>query len=225
MNRRQLLQSTAASSIALFAGCSAFENLEDAAESGTQQSNLDTQSPEDEQSLPEDLNPSVEVLELVQSESQLVSLDNPSTGTFTATIQNTGQSGNIAVALFWQTQESGMEPESVDSLATGAYKREQQKEIFFNSNERRSVEFTSKPPDDAIGYYFLAQPATYGANIRNTGAGGRVTVTMNFKGSILGSDATEEQTVYIDGSSTKEVLFNVTIKPNTEWEIEATSTN
>ncbi|MDL0134741.1 hypothetical protein, partial [Halobacterium salinarum] len=71
MNRRQLLQSTAASSIALFAGCSAFENLEDAAESGTQQSNLDTQSPEDEQSLPEDLNPSVEVLELVQSESQL----------------------------------------------------------------------------------------------------------------------------------------------------------
>ncbi|MDL0135153.1 hypothetical protein PNQ27_14780, partial [Halobacterium salinarum] len=132
----------------------------------------------------------------------LVSLDNPSTGTFTATIQNTGQSGNIAVALFWQTQESGMEPESVDSLATGDYKREQQKEIFFNSNERRSVEFTSKPPDDAIGYYFLAQPATYGANIRNTGAGGRVTVTMNFKGSILGSDATEEQTVYIDGSST-----------------------
>jgi len=225
MNRRQLLQSTAASSIALLAGCSAFENLEEASEPDTQQPEPTTQSPEDDPLFPEENGPSAEVLELIQSESRLVSVDNPSTGNFTATIQNTGQSGNISVTLFWQTQESGVEPESVDSLGTEAYTREKQKETFFNSNERRAIEFTAMPPEDAIGYYFLAQPATYGANIRNTGEGGRLTVTMNFKGSMLGTDATEEQTVYIDGSSTKEVRFNVTIQPNTEWEIEAEPAN
>lgn len=199
MNRRQYIHSTAISSTVFLAGCSA-ENLTET-------------------------EPSLEVLELIQSESRLVSADDPSEDTFTATIQNTGVSGEISVALFWQTSESGEKPEVISEIVAEGYPRERVKENFFNSGERRTVEFIAEPPENAIGYYFLTQPATYGANIQNSGSGGRATVTISFKDSSINIENTKEQTVYIDSDSTKEVLFNATLHPDTEWEINVEPEN
>jgi hypothetical protein len=193
MKRRQFIHSAAISSTVVLAGCST-ENLTET-------------------------EPSLEVLELIQSESQLVSTDELSEDTFIATIQNTGVSGSIAVALFWQTSNSGEKPEVISNLVAEGYPRERVKENFFNSGERRTVEFIATPPESAIGYYFLTQPATYGANIQNTGSGGRATVTMTFNDSSINIENTKEQTVYIDSNSTEEVLFNATLYPDTDWEI------
>jgi len=213
LSRRRLLKLTAVSSTAGFAGCSTSESTD----SEPDDRNGETES----ETTPEESFPKPEVLQLLRSESRLVSIDNPDDHTFTATVQNTGHSGDIAVGLFWQKEEHGKKPESIDSLDTGVYDVERTKELYFNADERRTVEFSASPPNDSVGYYFLAQPATYGADIHNAGAGGRITVNMNFKGSTLGTDASERTTVYIGDSETREVLFDVTIMPETEWEIQA----
>jgi len=192
MNRRQFLQFSSASTVPFLAGCSGLT------ESG----------------------PSVEVLELIQSEVQFVSSDDPERDRFTATIQNTGHSGTIAIALFWQTAESAQEPDSVNSFNVEGFENERKKELYFDANERRKIEFTASPPDDAIGYYFLAEPAAYGANIRNTGGNGRVTVTLDYQ-SAIGLPSEEQETVYFDSDETKEVLFNAVVASNSEWEVQA----
>lgn len=198
MNRRKFIHSTAISSTVVLAGCSA-ESLTET-------------------------EPTLEVLELIQSESRLVSADDPSEDTFTATIQNTGVSGDISVALFWQTSDSGEKPEVISEIVSEGYPRERVKENFFNSGERRTIEFIAEPPENAIGYYFLTQPATYGANIQNSGSGGRAIVTISYDSSI-NIESTKEQAVYIDSDSTKEVLFNTTLHPDTEWEINVEPEN
>lgn len=225
MKRRQFFQATLGASTFVFAGCAGFDNLEEAAESN-QEPGSSNQNTDGGPDFPETSEVSPEVLELVQSENQLIGTDNPETGEFELTIQNTGVGGNIAVALFWQLQEFGEKPKSVESpLGTEAYRWERTQEFFFNSGERRTVEMTALPPEDAIGFYFLTQPATYGATIRNTGSAGRVRVTMTYTSTGLGVDSTEEQTVFIGEDTSKDVLFNVTIMPETEWKIRAEPVN
>lgn len=199
INRREFLETTGVASTAFLAGCSGSNSS--AAEE-----------------------PFFEVLELFQSKSQLVSVDNVDQESFSATVQNTEHSGLVAIALFWQMEESATEPESVGSLGTNAFPKERMNEVYFDAGERRTIEFTAQPPDDAIGYLFLAQASTYGANIRNTGGDGRAVVTFSFT-SPSGIGASTEDTSYIESESTREIIFEQITEPNSEWEIEVQPAN
>lgn len=199
VNRREFLETTSVASTAFLAGCSGSGSL--ASEE-----------------------PSFEVLELFQSKAQLVSTNNVGRESFSATIQNTEHSGLVAIALFWQVEESAVEPEGVSSFGTDAFPKERMNEVYFDAGERRTIEFTAQPPNDAIGYLFLAQGSTYGTNIRNTGGDGRAVVTFTFTSS-LGLKNSTEETTYIESESTKKVEFDQVIEPNSEWEVEVQSAN
>ena len=167
--------------------------------------------------------PSFEIRELFQSDAELVSVDN-NENSFSATIQNTGNSGRIAVALFWQTKESAAEPNGVTS-GTDGFPRERINEVYFDADERRTVELTAQPPDDAIGYQFLAQAATYGANIQNTGGKGRAAVEFTYNEPMIGIETTEEDTLYIESDATKKIEFDQVIETNSQWNIEVQPVN
>lgn len=167
--------------------------------------------------------PSFKVRELLQSDAELVSTDNKE-NSFSATIQNTGNSGRIAVALFWETEESEIKPDSVQS-GTVESPRERINEVYFNADERRTIEFTAQPPDEATGYQFLAQAATYGANIQNTGEEGRAAVEFIFKQPMFGIEGTQEDTLYIESETTRKIEFNQVIEPNSNWNIEVRPVN
>ncbi|GAA3879905.1 hypothetical protein [Haloarcula argentinensis] len=167
--------------------------------------------------------PSFEVRELLQSDAALVSIDNNG-NSFSATIQNTGNSGQIAVALFWQMEESAIEPEGVTS-GTDGFLRERINKVYFDADERRTVELTAQPPDDAIGYQFLAQAATYGANIQNTGGKGRAAVEFTYNEPMIGIETTEEDTLYIESEATKNIEFDQVIETNSQWNIEVQPVN
>lgn len=167
-----------------------------------------------------DSGPDAEAIETLQVESELVSSDGQDSA-FTVTVQNTGVAGNVAIGFFWQMQETGAKPSSIGS-ETDAYSFVRQQETYFDAGERRTVEFTGTPPADAVGYYFMARPATYGARIRNTGGEGRVTVVMNYTDT-MGLDLTKREEVYVDGGSTKEVLFDVRPREGTSWEVKVES--
>lgn len=92
--------------------------------------------------------------------------------------------------------------------------------MYFNSDERRTVEFTAQPPDDAIGYQFLAQAATYGANIHNTGGKGRAAVEFTYNEPMIGLETTKEDTLYIESEATKNIEFDQVIETNTDWKSE-----
>lgn len=229
-NRRNFLRAAAAATTPLLGGCAALDDIAseaaddrettrsaDLAFSTTQESGADRTTLE-RLSFPDP-----EVLELVNAEGKPVEADNPSSDTFTFTVQNTGHAGNLAIALFWQTSESGVEPRTVASLGTEGYRKERTNELYFDAGERRTVEFGATPPDGAVGYHFLTQPATYGANVRNAGSDGRITVTMNYVDPLLGTSTSDEDTVYVEAGATKTVLFDTIIKPRTEWEIQASS--
>lgn len=200
INRREFLEATSVASTAFLAGCSG----------------SDSSASEE---------PSFEILELFQSKAQLVSVDNEDRESFSATVQNTEQSGLVAVALFWQIEESATEPESVTSSGTDAFPKERMSEVYFDTGERRTVEFTAQPPDNAIGYLFLTQASTYGANIRNTGGDSRAAVTFTFTHPLTGMRTSTENTSYIESESTREIKFEQIIEPNSEWEIEAQPAN
>ncbi|WP_151099619.1 MULTISPECIES: hypothetical protein [unclassified Haloarcula] len=162
--------------------------------------------------------PSFEVRELLQSDAELISVDN-NRNSFSVTVQNTGNSGRIAVALFWQMEESAIEPDGVTS-GTDGFPRERINEVYFDRDERRTVELTAQPPDGAIGYQFLAQAATYGANIQNTGGGGRAAVEFTYNDPMVGLETTKEDTVYIESEATEKIEFDQVIETNSNWNIE-----
>ncbi|WP_256299379.1 hypothetical protein [Haloarchaeobius salinus] len=193
--RRKFLQSTALSSIGLTAGCSALDG------SGG--------------------SPEFELVETLQTDARAISLANPSRGRFTFTVQNAGTDGDITVALFWQLSEGATEPETVDhvSLTGSGFTRERERQLFFEAGERRTIEMNASLPEDAVGYYFIAQASTYGANVRNDGSGGQAELRMDYTAN-QGIGASETVTAYIGADSTERVLFDVMARPGTNWEIE-----
>ncbi|MFC7198217.1 hypothetical protein [Halospeciosus flavus] len=207
ITRRRLLASTA--SLTALAGCSS-DNTDQQQTSTTTLSNdvFDADLPDPE------------VTELVAPESQLVSIDQPSQNTLSVTIQNTGDSGNIAIALFWKMDENATEPDNVGFLHEG-YERERKQALYFNSSERRTVDMTASPPDDALGYMFVTQPSTHGAKITNRGVDGDVTATLTYNAVSMGGEKTKEKTVSIGSDKTETVLFEGAVSTEDDWTISA----
>lgn len=188
------MQSAALSSVGLTAGCSTVDKL-----SG---------------------GPNFELVGTVSSEAQTISIDNPSSNRFTFTIQNTGDAGNVTVALFWQMRENATEPETVGfSLDSNGFVRERTQEVYFEEDERRTISMNATPPSDAVGYYFGGQPSTYGARVRNEGSGGEISLRMDYVSNV-GVQASESKSKYVESDSLKEILFNVMVKPGADWEIQ-----
>lgn len=171
--------------------------------------------------------PNPQVQEYLQCDAQMVSTGNPASNRYTATIQNTGDNGNIGISLFWQKSENARQPQSVNPSGRSAadvlnWPHERKKELYFNSGERREIEFVADPPDEAVGYLFLAESATYGARIRNQGVGGDITVRLLYANSERDEDARfiDAKAVYIDEGTSEEVRFNTILKPNSNWEVQ-----
>lgn len=216
MNRRTFLGTTGGALSLAVAGC-----LGDT--SGDPESS-DSNGPEDQNGADPLATPSneprAEVRELLQSESRMISVDNPRSELFTATIQNTGHGGDITVALFWKTDQNDHDPETVASI----FNRERKQTFYFDSDERRTIEMTAQPPGHATGYEFIAQASSYGANLRNTGDDGRFTVTIQYQSNTgIGTvrEMEEEQNVFIGQGSEREVMFDVTVQPDSDWEVWA----
>jgi len=208
ITRRRLLASTA--SLTALAGCSS---------DNTDQQQTSTTTTRSNNAFDANL-PNPEVTELVAPESQLVSIDQPSQSTVSVTIQNTGDSGNIAIALFWEMNENATEPDNVGFLHDG-YERERKQALYFNSNERRTVDMTASPPDDALGYMFVTQPSTHGAKITNHGGDGEVTATLTYTALVMEDGKSKEKTVSIESNETKTVLFEGAVSTEDDWTISA----
>ena len=167
--------------------------------------------------------PDPELVETIYPAVQIVSTDNPFSRTHNVTIQNTGDDGNIAIALFWQMSEnpSTPPPESLHVISLdGPYRRAKEKQVFFNADERRTVEFSALPPSGSVGYYFFAEPATYGGFLRNNGSAGRIKVTLYGRGGLQSDTILGEKTIYIGENERKRVVFNQTLGISDEWYLD-----
>lgn len=217
VSRRNFIIATSTSSTTLLTGCTSFEDIEpesgDSSPQDTHQVPLDT---------PQSSLPEPEVLELLHPVRQFISSNQIDENTFTVTIQNTGYSGNIIIGLFWEGENSEKADSVRSNLTINALYKDSEKHLYFNSGERRTIEFIGFPDDsifDPRGYYFLAQPTTYGATIRNNGVAGRITATIDYI-DVYSEDVEDQQTVYIGRNGSKDVLFNDTlIKPETQWTV------
>lgn len=207
ITRRTLLASTA--SLSALAGCSSNNTDQQQPTTTTHSNNVF------------DANlPNPEVTGLVVPESQLVSIDQPGQNKFSVTIQNTGDSGNIAIALFWKMDENATEPNDVGFLQDG-YERDRKQALYFNSSERRTVDMTASPPDDALGYMFVTQPSTHGAKITNHGGNGEVRATLTYISLDIGSEKTKKKTVSVESDTTKTVFFEGAVSTEDDWTISA----
>jgi len=132
--------------------------------------------PPDDGVVDSDLLPNPEVVESLSPEVEVE--DNPLLDT-SVDVTDTGYSGRIAVALFWQLLPTEDTPQSVNiDPLSGPWRREKLREMFVEQGERQMVHFDATPPEDAIQPYFYAEPATYGGRISNKGGSGDVTVSL-----------------------------------------------
>lgn len=228
--RRREFCTLLAGGAAALAGCSAADDV--AEEAGDR---VVTEQPEANAAPKPDSTPTPEIFgdtdfqsglpdpsvgDLIVPDGQLVSIDQTDDTTFTMTIQNTGDAGNIAVALFWKTQDNATKPSNVGELQQG-FTRERLQEYYFDSDERRTVEMSAAPPDGVLGYGFSAQPANHGAEITNHGAEGPVKVTFTHGDLLLGLEQTDTKEVDIGRGETETVMFDGVVSTEIEWQISA----
>ena len=112
--------------------------------------------------------------------------------TYTIELENSGISGTIIVEMFWY--EDGAKPPSPASSQS----------TYFNSGERRELEFTVDTPSWADRYEFSTQGTRFAADIRNSGSGGDVDVRLYDQPS---ETVVDEKTVFIEADATQMVDF------------------
>jgi len=230
--RRRAFVATTPSSIVTLGGCSDLET-----ESGESARYFSTVPPDQERSqnirqaddesktdqISEGPNPTIQ--DLINCEPRMVSVDKPEERTYIGTIQNTGHSGQIAIALFWLTSEDADPPPSVDTdqIVSSVQKdwiAEDKKELFFEADERRTVEFTATPPRSYNRYLIRTESASYGAVVTNDGSAGEVTTTLRERSELYENRILERKSVFLAEDSEREILFNTILPPQAqEWEI------
>lgn len=162
--------------------------------------------------------PDPTIIELTATEARAIS-NRENDNSFSITVQNTGDAGEIEVSLYWQMDENA-NPETIGFAHSSGWEFERQKTVYFDSDERREVRFTAEPPSNGVGYYFQLQATTAGARIRNNGGEGNVHVVMEYETSNR-IPAQKESTVFFQEDETKEVTFNVKPAEGSEYEVTA----
>jgi len=229
-DRIQYLDGSQLDTVVGLAGCTDIieqgDSTQDNEDSTESNGGLDT----DSLSTEEDVNiPFPEAREEIHTSGQLVEVNSPVSQTYTATIENTGVSGNIAVALIWQLREGfevpdNVEPEQQTAEDVFGWEHERTEQMYFDTGERRPVEFTVSPPEETHAYVFVTNPATYGARIQNLRDPGDVSVTLRYDRGHeeFSTEVIERKEVFIGAQETDEVLFNVILSyPEADWTVEA----
>ncbi|GAB3029757.1 hypothetical protein [Natronobiforma cellulositropha] len=154
--------------------------------------------------------PDPELVSMVASQPRLVSTDHTAIGgtdEFSATIQNTGDDGDVQVRLVWDDGRDENIP------VTPAAERT----TFFSAGERKTESFIADPPADAVGYRFLVQAATRGAYVKNNGVSGNVTARLR---SVEHGWNVDSRTSFVGAGQTELFEFNDTyMLLGEEWEI------
>jgi hypothetical protein len=133
-------------------------------------------------------------LELYYPEPRAVSTDQNNRD-FTVEIQNTGDSGDIAVTFVW------LEEANQDIWGAGT-EMVQTKERYYNSDERREITFTHDVPDRYEGFGFRLWPPQLRTEIYNPGREARIeTLLLN------SNEVIKEAELEIDSDETVEHVF------------------
>lgn len=218
MRRRTFLGAIGATGIGAFAGCSALEN-----ESNTpseQDDRLEQPDPPQNQIT----QPRPEVVEHLSPTVELDTSTNPIPDRYSATIENTGHRGNIAVALFWQLSETDVTPQSADTdPVSGPWRREEMKEIFVEAEDERLVEFVASEPEEAIDHSFYAEPATYGGRVQNLGGFGDITITLYEEPIEENPIKRGNKTIYFQSGQSEDVFFNTILDFGGRWYLETST--
>lgn len=119
---------------------------------------------------------------------------------FSATVQNTGTAGNVGITLVLMPDTS-VSPWSISATQAG------QQRLYFDENERRTVEISATREDRYRAYGFRLWPAEVEADVTNEGASGDVDVELVQSGGTGDGTVLDEQTVQIDGGETRTVSF------------------
>ncbi|WP_018257173.1 hypothetical protein [Halomicrobium katesii] len=175
--------------------------------------------------VPKDGDASMEIVAVDHTEPRIVSSDHvpdASGGdTFELTLQNTGVEGDIRVTMWWLPEGTSADEDEIPDSRLGriavGFREHRQKTVFFDADERRTVEVTGEPPSDADGYYFTADIATRTVRIRNDGSPGEVTVRLQSKAAER--TTFDEKTVFV-GEGRETVVEFAAHYPNIsdEWE-------
>lgn len=139
------------------------------------------------------------------------------------TTENTGISGNIEIALYWKLDTDGHQtPTTTRPIAPyEGYSFDSKKSVYFNEGERRTTQFSGTAPDDTIGYEFVADSLTYGAEIYNAGSAGDIRTIIEIGYDTDDLEGFEDQVVFIDEDETEDVLFDIHLTDRHQWKIEA----
>ncbi|MDS0257982.1 hypothetical protein NDI56_01010 [Haloarcula sp. S1CR25-12] len=119
---------------------------------------------------------------------------------FSATVQNTGTAGNVGITLVLMPDTS-TSPWSFNATQAG------QQRLYFDENERRTVEISATREDRYRAYGFRLWPAEVEADVTNEGGSGDVDVELVQSGGTGDGTVLDEQTVQIDGGETRTVSF------------------
>lgn len=192
-NRRTFVKAIGTTSIVLLAGCSSDDDeVQDSDGDGVVDSqdyapndpdvqsedeiSKSTQNSQNSQDTQQDsqtdnvASPEPEVTATKFPEPQAVSTDSTlisgSTYDFSVTIENTGEAGDVVIALQWLNDE-GIAFEDISSI-----------ERYYNAGERREETLTADLPDNVSRFGFDLVAASITATVENSGVAGEVDVEL-----------------------------------------------
>lgn len=133
-------------------------------------------------------------LELYYPEPRAVSTDQNNRD-FTVEIQNTGDSGDIAVTFVWLEEAN-------QDIWGGDTEIVQTKERYYDSDERREITFTRDVPDRYEGFGFRLWPPQLRTEIYNPGREARIEAIL-----LNSNEVIKEAELEIDSDETVEHVF------------------
>lgn len=174
-----------------------------------------------------DSGPNPGVPELLEPEPSVVSVRARGGGEFSATVDNTGDAGNIRLELYYLSDNTvdlpsnpapfvqADSPEWIfDRANTTAFDSGQQREASLTATEQR--------PADWPDFIIRAFPASYGCLVENSGDAGDITVRLELvEDPIPAVEVPDPRQVSLDGGQSTEVTFDVLLPPRAEYEITA----
>jgi len=173
-------------------------------------------------------NPNMEFQHFVVPDPRLVSQDTDGDA-YVATIQNTGDGGEIATELWYYRSPDIPGPAAAAPYLNGEYADRHfvsGKSRYFDGGERRDMAITGDDHpltrSDSFDYGFSLWPASHGAVFRNTGGGGKIEFRFEYTDTQgYNPSPPPDKLDSVGNDETIEIVFNTVIPPLAEYDIVA----
>lgn len=171
--------------------------------------------------------PNPEILELLEPAPDVTAVESNEGGEFSATVENTGDDGDIRLELYFlQDRSVQLPPDPAPFVAADseewAFDGARTVSLAAGQGREESIAATDEDPSDWPEFVLRAFPASYGCLVENTGDSGEIAVSFELvDGPVSGVEVPSPREVAIDSGNSATVTFDLLIPAGERFEMVA----